>query len=91
MLHFLLGLPAQNIRRKPYIAASVAPPPFRAAELGVRINPRGLLYCVPGISSWVGGDLTAGILAADCTSATTWRCSLMSARTARSSLATRTG
>ena len=63
MLHFLLGLPAQNIRRKPYIAASVAPPPFRAAELGVRINPRGLLYCVPGISSWVGGDLTAGILA----------------------------
>jgi uncharacterized 2Fe-2S/4Fe-4S cluster protein (DUF4445 family) len=63
MLHFLLGLPAQNIRRKPYIAASVAPAAFRAAELGVRINPRGLLYCVPGISSWVGGDLTAGILA----------------------------
>ena len=63
MLHLLLGLPARNIRRKPYIAASVAPPPFRAAELGIRINPRGLLYCVPGISSWVGGDLTAGILA----------------------------
>jgi len=63
MLHFLLGLPSRNIRRKPYIAATVAPAPFRAAELGVRINPRGLLYCVPGISSWVGGDLTAGILA----------------------------
>jgi uncharacterized 2Fe-2S/4Fe-4S cluster protein (DUF4445 family) len=63
MLHFLLGLPAENIRRKPYIAACAAPAPFRAAELGVRINPRGLLYCVPGISSWVGGDLTAGILA----------------------------
>ena len=63
MIHFLLDLPARNIRRKPYIAASVEPPPFRAAELGVRVNPRGLLYCVPGISSWVGGDLTAGILA----------------------------
>jgi len=63
MLHFLLGLPSRNIRRKPYIAACVEPPPFRAAELGIRINPRGLLYCVPGISSWVGGDLTAGILA----------------------------
>jgi uncharacterized 2Fe-2S/4Fe-4S cluster protein (DUF4445 family) len=63
MLHFLLGLPARNIRRKPYIAACVEPPPFRAAELGLRIAPRGLLYCVPGISSWVGGDLTAGILA----------------------------
>jgi uncharacterized 2Fe-2S/4Fe-4S cluster protein (DUF4445 family) len=63
MLHFLLGLPSRNIRRKPYIAACVEPPPFRAAELGLRIAPRGLLYCVPGISSWVGGDLTAGILA----------------------------
>lgn len=63
MIHFLLGLPVRNIRRKPYIAAGVEPPPFRAAELGVRINPRGLLFCVPGISSWVGGDLTAGILA----------------------------
>jgi len=63
MLHFLLGLPSQNIRRKPYIATCVEPPPFRAAELGIRISPRGLLYCVPGISSWVGGDLTAGILA----------------------------
>lgn len=63
MLHLLLGLPVQNIRRKPYIAANVEPAPVRAAELGIRINPRGLLYCVPGISSWVGGDLTAGILA----------------------------
>jgi uncharacterized 2Fe-2S/4Fe-4S cluster protein (DUF4445 family) len=63
MLHFLLGLPVHNIRRKPYIAASFAPLPFRAAEMGLRINPRGLLYCVPAIGSWVGADLTAGILA----------------------------
>lgn len=63
MIHFLLGLPSDHIRRKPYIAASIEPPPFRAAEVGLRIHPRGLLYCVPGISSWVGGDLTAGILA----------------------------
>jgi uncharacterized 2Fe-2S/4Fe-4S cluster protein (DUF4445 family) len=63
MIHFLLALPGRNIRRKPYIAADVEPPPFRAAEVGLRINPRGLLYCVPGISSWVGGDITAGILA----------------------------
>lgn len=63
MIHLLLGLPAHQIRRKPYIAASVAPPALRAAEIGLHVNPRGLLYCVPGISSWVGGDLTAGILA----------------------------
>lgn len=63
MNHFLLGLPADNIRRSPYSAVTVEPPPVRAAEVGVKIHPRGLLYSVPGISSWVGGDLTAGILA----------------------------
>jgi len=63
MMHFLLGLETRNIRRNPYIAVTVEPPPFRAAEVGVKINPRGLLFTVPGISGWVGGDLTAGILA----------------------------
>jgi uncharacterized 2Fe-2S/4Fe-4S cluster protein (DUF4445 family) len=63
MTHFLLGLMPDNIRRKPYIAVDVEPPPFRAAEVGLKINPRGLLYVIPGIGSWVGGDITAGILA----------------------------
>ena len=63
MIHLLLGLPTRNIRREPYIAVSTDPPPFRAAEVGIKINPRGLLFTIPGISSWVGGDLTAGILA----------------------------
>ncbi len=63
MGHFLLALPIENIRRFPYIAASVEPPPLRAAEVGININPRGLLYSLPGVSGWVGSDLTAGILA----------------------------
>jgi uncharacterized 2Fe-2S/4Fe-4S cluster protein (DUF4445 family) len=63
MTHFLLGLPTEHIRRSPFIAASIEPPPLKAMEIGIQINPRGLLFCVPGISSWVGGDLTSGILA----------------------------
>jgi uncharacterized 2Fe-2S/4Fe-4S cluster protein (DUF4445 family) len=63
MGHFLLGLPVDNIRRYPYVATSVDPPPLRAAEVGIEINPRGLLYSLPGISAWVGSDVTAGILA----------------------------
>jgi uncharacterized 2Fe-2S/4Fe-4S cluster protein (DUF4445 family) len=63
MGHFLLGLPTENIRRSPYIPTSIAPPPLRAAEVGIKINPRGLLYSLPGISGWVGSDCTAGILA----------------------------
>jgi len=63
MMHFLLGLPTDNIRREPYIAVTTEPPPFRAAEVGIKINPRGLLLALPGIGGWVGGDLAAGILA----------------------------
>ena len=63
MVHFLLRLPPGALRRHPYVAAALAPPPVRAAEVGIRINPRGLLYALPGIGGWVGGDITAGILA----------------------------
>ena len=63
MMHFLLGIPTRNIRRDPFIPVTVDPPPFRAAELGIKINPRGLLFAIPGIGGWVGGDIAAGILA----------------------------
>lgn len=62
MSHFLLGLPAENIRRSPYIATTVEPLPIQAKDVGIKINPGGLLYSLPGVSSWVGSDITAGIL-----------------------------
>ena len=65
MGHFLLGLPTYGIRRFPYVPVSVAPSPLQAAEVGIEINPRGLLYSLPGISGWVGSDITAGILATE--------------------------
>ena len=61
MCHFLLGLPTSNIRRSPYIAATTLPDAVSAAELGIAIHPKGSLYCLPAIGSWVGGDITAGI------------------------------
>jgi len=63
MTHLLLGLDPAQIRRDPYIPAATNPPPVRAAEVGIKINPRGLLYVMPCIGSWVGGDITAGVLA----------------------------
>jgi len=63
MVHFLLGLDPAQIRKEPYISACTCPPPIRAAEIGIKINPRGLLYCLPSIAGWVGADITAGILA----------------------------
>jgi uncharacterized 2Fe-2S/4Fe-4S cluster protein (DUF4445 family) len=63
MLHFLLGLEADLIRLSPFVPVAAHPPPLRAAEVGLRIHPRGLLYVMPMIGSFVGGDITAGILA----------------------------
>ena len=63
MLHFLLGLEADLIRISPFVPAATSPPPLRAAEIGMRINPRGILYTLPMAGSYVGGDITAGILA----------------------------
>lgn len=63
MMHFLLDLDSANIRREPYIPAATQLPPVRAVEVGIQINPRGLLYSVPGVSSYVGGDVVSGVLA----------------------------
>lgn len=63
MVHLLLGLPTENIRREPYIPAASDLPPVRAAEVGIRIHPRGMLYCLPCVAAFVGGDIAAGILA----------------------------
>lgn len=65
MMHFLLDLDSSNIRREPYIPAATHIPPARAIEVGIQINPRGLLYAVPSVSSYVGGDIVSGVLASE--------------------------
>ncbi|MDR7522273.1 MAG: ASKHA domain-containing protein [Armatimonadota bacterium] len=64
MLHLFLGLPPDEIRREPYIPVATAPPSAHAGEVGLRIHPRALVAVMPGVSSYVGGDITADVLAA---------------------------
>jgi len=63
MVHFLLNLDTRRIRREPYVATASFVPPIRAAEIGVQINKRGLLYCLPGVAAYVGSDIVGGVLA----------------------------
>jgi uncharacterized 2Fe-2S/4Fe-4S cluster protein (DUF4445 family) len=63
MMHFLLGINPEWIRREPYCGVTYQPPAFRASEVGLKINARGLLYCLPSVGSFVGADVTAGVLA----------------------------
>lgn len=62
MIHLLLNMDPAHIRREPYVPTANFLPVLRAAEAQININPRGLLSCVPGVSSYVGGDITAGVL-----------------------------
>ncbi|MDP8230160.1 MAG: ASKHA domain-containing protein [Candidatus Gorgyraea atricola] len=63
MTHLLLKIDPEYIRKDPYIPAVNFMPVIRAAEAGIKINPRGLLSCLPSIGSYVGGDIISGVLA----------------------------
>jgi len=67
MIHLLMGINPASIRQEPYIPTANFFPVIRAAELGIKINPRGLLATIPGVSSYVGGDISAGVLASGMT------------------------
>ncbi len=62
MLHLLLNLDPGSIRKEPYVPTANFFPVLRASEVGININPRGLLATVPGVSSYIGGDITSGVL-----------------------------
>ncbi len=62
MIHLLLLIDPSFIRREPYVPTANFLGALRAGEVGIKINPRGFLSCAAGISSYVGGDVTAGVL-----------------------------
>ncbi len=62
MIHLLLGIPASSIRMSPFIPALNHPPLLSAREVGLNIHPEGSVDCLPGVASYVGADITAGVL-----------------------------
>ena len=63
MMHLFLGIPPENIRLTPYIPAVNQPPLYLAADLGLPIHPLASVDCLPGVASYVGADISAGVLA----------------------------
>jgi uncharacterized 2Fe-2S/4Fe-4S cluster protein (DUF4445 family) len=64
MMHLFLSIPPEAIRLSPYIPTVNHTPsmPDGAAGLGIEINPRATVDCLPGVASYVGADITAGVL-----------------------------
>lgn len=68
MVHLLLGIIPEYIRLEPYTPAVYQVPLYTAKEIGIEINPNAPIYIAPSVGSYVGGDITSGIL---CTSLAT--------------------
>jgi uncharacterized 2Fe-2S/4Fe-4S cluster protein (DUF4445 family) len=62
MLHLLLGIPAESIRLAPFVPAVNLPGLITAQELGLALCPDAPIDCLPGVASYVGADITAGVL-----------------------------
>lgn len=64
MTQMFLATDPQYIRIEPYIPTVTYSPPIKAANFFLKVNPEAYVYCSPNVASYVGGDITAGVLAA---------------------------
>lgn len=63
MTHLLLGIDPRYIRVDPYIPVAQYFPWIKASNIGIRIASGVYMRCTPGVASYVGGDIVAGVLA----------------------------
>ena len=64
MNHLLVGVDAQSVRMDPYIPSFFGWEGLLAGDLKLPANPLAPVIIAPNIGSYVGGDITAGTLAA---------------------------
>lgn len=62
MTHLLLGIPSNNIRLSPFVTTVNYPPLMTGFDVGLATNPEAMVDCLPGVASYVGADITAGVL-----------------------------
>ncbi|PIV27134.1 MAG: ferredoxin, partial [Anaerolineae bacterium CG03_land_8_20_14_0_80_58_20] len=62
MMHLLLGIPAASIRLSPFVTAVNHLPLMSAREVGLKTHPEASVDCLPGVASYVGADISAGVL-----------------------------
>jgi uncharacterized 2Fe-2S/4Fe-4S cluster protein (DUF4445 family) len=63
MTHIVLGIDPEPLGVAPFILATRLLPEVLAADLGVPAHPRARAVVFPPFGAYVGGDITAGLLA----------------------------
>jgi len=63
MTHLFYGLDPKYIRHEPYIPVMSYVPQMKAIKLRLSVNPNAYVYALPCRSSYVGGDVTADVIA----------------------------
>ena len=63
MTQLMLKVDPKYIRRSPYVPASAVYPPIKAVDLDMALGEQVTTLIYPEISSYVGGDIVAGIMA----------------------------
>jgi uncharacterized 2Fe-2S/4Fe-4S cluster protein (DUF4445 family) len=64
MTQLLLKVNPRFIRRAPYVPASSLYPPVKARDLGMELEDHVTALVYPCVSSYVGGDIVAGVMGA---------------------------
>jgi len=64
MTHIALGVDPEPLGVAPFIMAARQLPEVLAADLAVPAHPRARAFVFPAFGAYVGGDITAGLLAA---------------------------
>ncbi|MEJ2313948.1 MAG: ASKHA domain-containing protein [Nitrospirota bacterium] len=62
MTQLFWGLDPGTIREEPYIPTLNAYPLWQARGAALKMHPRGPVYTVPAVASYVGGDIVSGVL-----------------------------
>jgi uncharacterized 2Fe-2S/4Fe-4S cluster protein (DUF4445 family) len=70
MMHLLLGIPPESIRLEPFITTINHPPLLSARDVGITMCPEGTVDVLPGVASYLGADITAGVLSSGLQSST---------------------
>jgi uncharacterized 2Fe-2S/4Fe-4S cluster protein (DUF4445 family) len=63
MTHLFYAIDPKYIRLAPYTPTACHIPPMRAHHLGLDLPEHVFIYSVSSVSSYVGGDIVAGVLA----------------------------